>query len=142
MMEPLISIQIQGNQSFFEPGDQIDCDYQIDAVDADDIQAVEASVVWCTEGKGDEDMGVHYFERRMPSDSNGDLRQWRRFQTAPPNSPLSYFGHLIQIRWCVRVRAFLRHGKQSCFETPFQLGNVTSQKPLPEPAEGEVSKAT
>lgn len=142
MMEPLISIQIQGNRSFFEPGDSIDCDYQIDAVDADDIQAVEASVVWYTEGKGDEDMGVHYFERRMPSDSNGDLRQWRRFQTELPNSPLSYAGHLIQIRWCVRVRAFLRHGKQSCFEIPFQLGNVASQTSIAEPTEEEVSETS
>ncbi len=124
MMEPLISIQIQGERPFFEPGEQLQCDYQIDAVDVDEIQAVEASVLWYTEGKGGEDMGVHYFERRVPSDTDQDLRQWRRFETILPNSPVSYDGGLIQIRWCVRVRAILRQGKQCCFEIPFRLGNV------------------
>ena len=126
MMEPLISIQIQGNRPCFQPGEVIECDYQIDAVPAEDLTAVEASVLWYTEGKGGEDLGVHYFERRLPSDADGDLRQWRRFQTTLPNSPLTYDGALIRIRWCVRVRAILRQGKQCCHEHPFRLGHVDS----------------
>jgi hypothetical protein len=125
-MEPLISIQIQDNRPCFRPGDVLECDYQIDAVPADDLAAVEASVLWYTEGKGGEDMGVHYFERRMPADAHGDLRQWRRFQTVLPNSPLSYDGTLIRVRWCVRVRAILRQGKQCCHEQTFRLGHVDS----------------
>ena len=125
-MEPLISIQIQDIRPYFNPGDLIECDYQIDAIPADDIQAVEASVVWYTEGKGDEDMGVHYFERRVLSDDENDLRQWLRFTTILPNSPLSFDGELIQVCWCVRVRAFLKQGKEYCFEHPFRLGNVES----------------
>ena len=127
-MEPLISIQIQDIRPYFNPGDLIECDYQIDAIPADDIQAVEASVVWYTEGKGDEDMGVHYFERRVLSDDENDLRQWRRFTTILPNSPLSFDGELIQVCWCVRVRAFLKQGKEYCFEHPFRLGNVESSR--------------
>ena len=73
-------------------------------------------------------MGVHYFERRVPADPDDDLRQWRRFETVLPKSPVSYDGELIQIRWCVRVRAILRQGKQCCFEVPFRLGNV-GEKP-------------
>ena len=124
MMEPLISIQIQDERPVYEPGDPIECDYQIDAIEADEIQAVEASVLWYTEGKGGEDMGIHYFERRVPADADGDLRQWRRFRTVLPNSPLTYDGQLIQIRWCVRVRAILRQGRQCCYEVPFCLGRV------------------
>ncbi len=123
-MEPLISIQIQGDRPHFQPGDVIECDYQIDAVEPEELLVVEASIVWTTDGKGSEDLGVHYFERRLPADADGDLRQWRRFQTTLPNSPLSYRGSLIQIRWCVRVRAILKHGKQYCHELPFQLGCV------------------
>jgi hypothetical protein len=126
MKEPLISIQIQGNRPGFQPGEVLECDYQIDAVSVDDLLAVEASVLWFTEGKGGGDLGVHFFERRLPSDAEGDLRQWRRFQTTLPNSPLSYDGALIRIRWCVRVRAMLRHGKQSCGERVFRLGAVES----------------
>ncbi len=123
-MEPLISIQIQDLRPYFEPGTTIDCDYQIDAVDLSELQAVEASVLWFTEGKGGEDMGIHYFERRVPADADGDLRQWRRFQVTLPNSPLSYDGQLVRIRWCVRVRVILKQGRQYCAEHPFQLGAV------------------
>ncbi|MCA9216227.1 MAG: hypothetical protein KDB27_24330 [Planctomycetales bacterium] len=124
MMEPLISIQIQGDQKFLLPGDVMTCDYQIDAVAKDDLQAVEVSVMWHTEGKGDEDLGVHYFERRVPADvEDHDLRAWRRFETIMPNSPLSYDGELLKVFWCVRVRAFLRQGRQFSAELPFQLGD-------------------
>ena len=93
------------------------------------LQAVEASVLWYTEGKGDEDMGVHYFERRVPADvDDGDLRQWRRFRTPLPNSPLSYHGEIFSILWCVRVRAFLKRGKQSFYELPFRLGSIDSPR--------------
>ena len=124
MIEPLISIQIQRDRPSFEPGEVIECDYQIDAIPAEEIVAVEASVLWYTEGKGGEDMGIHYFERRLPADAEGDLRQWRRFQTVLPNSPLTYEGSMIKVRWCVRVRAILKQGRQCCFEHAFRLGRV------------------
>lgn len=125
-MDPLISIQIQGDRPVFLPGDEIDCDYQIDAIGREDLVAVEASVIWITEGKGGEDLGVHYFERRVPADADGDLRQWRRFRTSLPNSPLSYDGAIIKIRWCIRVRVILRQGKQYFADHPFRLGQAGS----------------
>ncbi|MFO0916038.1 MAG: hypothetical protein U0795_23980 [Pirellulales bacterium] len=128
-MEPLISIQLHGKSPYYRPGDILECDYQIDAVSRDALQAVEASVLWYTEGKGDEDMGVHYFERRVPADvDDGDLRQWRRFRIPLPNSPLSYQGEIFSILWCVRVRAFLKRGKQSFYELPFRLGAIDTPR--------------
>jgi hypothetical protein len=125
MIEPLISIQIQGDQKFLSPADTLICDYQIDAIPKEELQAVEVSVMWYTEGKSDVDMDVHYFERRVPVDAEGqDLRTWRRFETVMPNSPLSYDGQLFQVRWCVRVRAFLKQGRQFSSELPFQLGDA------------------
>lgn len=125
MTEPLISIQIQGDQEFLSPGDIMTCDYQIDAIPKKDLQAIEVSVMWYTEGKSNEDMGVHFFERRVPADAEDqDLRSWRRFETPMPNSPLSYDGELMRVRWCVRVRAFLKQGRQHSSELPFQLGEA------------------
>ena len=125
MIEPLVSVQIQAQNGAFVPGDTITCDYQIDAVGADDLQAVEAAILWYTEGKGDEDIGIHFFERRVPADAEeNDLRSWRRIQTVLPNSPLSYEGEIIQIRWCFRVRAFTKYGKSYSSELPFLLGEV------------------
>jgi hypothetical protein len=123
--EPLISICLDGLRKQFQPGDELGCEYQIDAVEAHDIVAVEASVLWYTEGKGDEDLGVHYFERRIPTDAEeGDLRPLRKFRTRLPNSPLSYRGVILSVFWCVRVRVFLRRGKDVYYDYPFLLGLV------------------
>ena len=112
--EPLISICLDGQKKQFQPGEELGCEYQVDAVDAQDIQAVEASVLWYTEGKGDEDLSVHYFERRIPTDAEeADLRPLRKFRTRLPNSPLSYHGVIMKVHWCVRVRVFLRRGRRS-----------------------------
>lgn len=125
MIEPLISICLDGAKKHFSPGEELVCEYQIDAVPASDVQAVEASVLWYTEGKGDEDLTVHYFERRLPTDvDDGDLRPMRRFRTVLPNSPLSYRGAILRVCWCVRVRVFLRRGKDAHADYPFQLGDI------------------
>ena len=122
-MEPLISIQLHKNRKTFSPGQSLECDYQIDAVGKDEIHAVEASVLWYSEGKGEEDMSVHFFERRVASDTQDrDLRSLSRLSTILPNSPLSYDGMIVKIHWCVRIRAFLRRGRQSSAQQPFQLG--------------------
>jgi hypothetical protein len=103
-MEPLVSIRQLAPRRTYRPGQQLVCEYQIDAIDAEDIAAVEASVLWFSEGKGDEDLGVHFFERRTPDDAEGrDLRRLHRFETVMPRCPLSYSGAILKIRWCVRV---------------------------------------
>jgi hypothetical protein len=113
----------------FYPGEELECECQIDAVEPREIQAIETSVLWYTEGKGDEDLGVHYFERRVPGDAEGgDLRPLHRFKTVLPGSPLSYPGQIVKVRWCARVRLFLRKGKELFFEQPFELGSVAPAK--------------
>lgn len=125
MTEPLLSLCFGGSKKHFSAGEEMICEYQIDAVEASEIQAVEASVLWFSEGKGEEDLGVHFFERRLPADADEmDLRPLRRFRTRLPNSPLSYSGAIVSIRWCVRLRLFLRRGKEFVLEQPFTLGNV------------------
>lgn len=122
MIEPLISLQFLSSGGVYRSGDLLRAEYQIDAVASDDVQAVELSILWYTEGKGDEDLAVHFFERRVAADADdGDLRRLYRFKTELPNSPLSYSGEILTIRWCGRVRIFLRRGKELFFDQPFQL---------------------
>lgn len=122
-MEALISIQLFGHEPSYQPGDLLRCDYQLDAVDPADVQAVEASVLWFTDGKGDEDIGVHHFERRVAADDpDANLCQLRKMRCILPNSPLSYDGEIFRICWCVRVRAFLSRGKETSLDYPFWLG--------------------
>jgi hypothetical protein len=128
-MEPLVSLQLREPHRVFAPGDDLVAEYQIDAVAAEEIAAVELSVLWHTEGKGDEDLAVHFFKRRVPADAEeGDLRRLYRFRTVLPRSPLSYSGQIVKIRWCARARVFLRSGKEVFFEQPF----VIAAAPLPQ----------
>jgi hypothetical protein len=121
----LISVRLQDPRREYAPGDTLVGFYQVDAPEATRLAAVEASVLWNTLGKGDEDMSVHYFERRSPADvAEGDLRQLWRFETVLPKSPLSYDGAILKISWCVRVRVFLERGKETAADLSFQLGGV------------------
>jgi hypothetical protein len=68
-----------------------------------------------------------------------DLRVLRQLRTVLPNSPLTYAGVTLKIRWCVRVRAFLRRGKVAFFEQSFVLGNVPPARPVVEPEAHDVT---
>jgi hypothetical protein len=123
--EPLLSICLGGGRKHYSGGDDITVEYQVDAIELAEIQAVEASILWFTEGKGEEDLGVHFFERRLPADAeDGDLRPLRRFTIPLPNSPLTYDGAIVRIRWCVRLRLFARRGKEYVLDYPFTIGSV------------------
>jgi len=86
------------------------------------FQGLEASVMWYTEGKGDEDLNVHHFRRWSDSQLNSlDLGQSHALDCALPLTPLSYEGTLVRIRWCVRLRLFCSVGRDSVAQVPFQL---------------------
>jgi hypothetical protein len=140
-MEPLISLGLRRPKEAYEPGETLEFEYQLDAVDPQEIQAVEASVLWYTEGKGDEDLAVHFFERRVPAEVEGEnLCPLHQVATRLPKSPLSYDGAIVKIRWCVRVRVFLKRGKETFLEIPFQLGHVPAPvlpEVVPESAVGD-----
>jgi hypothetical protein len=135
LRQPLVSIQIDGRQQQFQPGEVLAAAFQIDAVQPHELSAIEISVLWFTEGTGDEDLAVHYFERLSnESMPELDLSELRRFQTILPNSPLSYEGLSVKICWCIRVRVFLRGGREFVSEKIFQLGRVPLAQPVPEAA--------
>ena len=114
----------------FQPGDFLKCEYNVTLQPDHDIQAIETSVIWLTEGKGDSDMGVHFFERRQKQSLTGEtFKQPQRIGTVLPASPLSYEGHILKIRWCVRVRLFLPGIEQITEDQYFQLGHVRAFNP-------------
>lgn len=123
-MTPLISIRLDQPHRAYQGGEEIQCQYQVDRVELDQLQAVEASLLWYTEGKGEEDLGVHYFERNTPSPADPDIRPLRQFTTTLPGSPLSYEGIIIKIQWCARVRVFLQDGSTYTHDQAFLLGKT------------------
>ena len=128
-----IEILFDDDRTEFLPGDELSGQFLVVPDDARTLKAVELSVLWYTEGKGDEDIGVHYFERFDALDGANDLRRPTSFRTRLPNSPLSYQGAIVKIVWCVRVRAFPQRGDDFMSEERFRLGNISAVE-VPESA--------
>jgi hypothetical protein len=125
MNENDVVIHLEGGKSVYHPGDLLQASYRVNSDTDRDVKAVEASVLWYTEGKGTEDFGVHHFERTAGESNHPlDLRQLPRLSTRLPASPLSYGGVVLKIRWCVRLRVFLAWGQEIIVEKAFQLGEV------------------
>jgi hypothetical protein len=125
MSLPTVRIRFDGNGRVYRPGETLSGEYRLESIRREEIKAVEVSVLWHTEGKGDEDLAVHDFRRLAVEDGDWvDPRYPGRFSTVLPNSPLSYQGLIVKLRWCVRVRVFLARDKEVVGELPFQLGNV------------------
>lgn len=124
-VQPNVMIRFDEDQRVRQPGETLTGEYWIESLAADQIKAIEVSVLWHTEGKGDEDMAVHEFWRREGGgDQPTDPQSPERFSTTLPNSPLSYEGQIVKVLWCMRVRVFPIQGREIVREKRFQLGAV------------------
>jgi hypothetical protein len=125
MTEPRILIHFEGKKTVYEPGEVLAGQVRIEPAPSQDIKAIELSILWYTDGKGDQDLHVRYFRRwSQDGDLPLELGEPLRFQTVLPQTPLSYDGLIIRIRWCVRVRIFRSRGRELVEEVPFRLGRV------------------
>jgi hypothetical protein len=123
---PHVLIELDKHPTIFRPNQAISGRYRLDMSRwRAEVQALEWSIAWATEGKGDLDQGVHAIGKTGASDEGvAKPDQWRRFETILPRSPLSYDGLIIKIHWRVRVRVVFGRKKEWVAELPFRLGNV------------------
>lgn len=127
-IEPALGLRLTTLQPGLEPGDMLEFEYCIQRISAQMIERLEVSVAWYTEGKGSEDMGVHFFESHPRTElAKSALSQPRRIELKLPTTPLSFEGKLFKIRWCIRLRLFLADGREKNAEQRFYLGSVTSE---------------
>jgi hypothetical protein len=121
-------IRLLGLQPTYMPHDVLEFDYRVSNIERDSISAIEVSVVWLTEGKGTEDLGVHSFQRLTGNAlASTDWNEPQKVRVPLPDSPLSYEGRLLKISWCVRVRFYLNDGTELVAQQPFYLGTVTRE---------------
>ncbi|GAB5403769.1 MAG: hypothetical protein Aurels2KO_20000 [Aureliella sp.] len=124
--EPAIGLRFLGLQNALEPNELLEFEYCVRRVTPEQVDRLELSVIWFTEGKGTEDIGVHLFQTLSSDDlCTHGCEEPRRISTLMPATPLSYEGQLFKIRWCVRIRLFLKNGREITTEQPFYLGNLT-----------------
>ena len=121
MNQTRIEIQLD-KKRLYEPGDFLICEYQIEPGDDFEINVLEASVLWSTEGKGEQDIGVHFFERKKALPASAYLQR-QKLSTVLPASPLSYWGRILKVDWFVRVKIFLANGRTLTENRQFQLGS-------------------
>lgn len=133
MSEPHVKISFDDDARSYMPGESISGQFKLESFDPNDVKAIEFSVLWYTEGKGDEDLDVHEFRRIESDDMNWTaFRREERFETVLPLSPLSYEGLIMKIRWCARVRVFPKRGREIVTELPFVLGKLQPARPIAE----------
>ena len=115
-------MRVSGLRACYRPAEQLDFCVALHATAAATCSAIELSVVWHTEGKGNEDMTVHYF-RRLAASQLAEVASQGRIacSTRLPAGPCSYDGRIVRIRWAVRVRMYMSSGEESLIERPFSL---------------------
>ena len=118
-----VIVEIDNPKPLYTPGDMLAGWYRLTGDELPELQKLEVSVQWHTEGKGEENLGVHFFEKAS-LEQDPDAGSVRRFSTRLPQSPLSFEGLIVKILWSVRVRAQVRGGKELLGVARFRLGDV------------------
>jgi hypothetical protein len=91
---------------------------------------VEHSILWYTEGKGEEDLGIHFFDRVAGEPAATAADGTVSFGTRLPASPLSYEGVIVKIRWCARIRLFFATSRDFVSEHVFEMGTLPPARPV------------
>ena len=120
--QPAVNVALCREDGIYHAGRRLQATWQISRVPLEQIQGVEISVMWHTEGKGDEDLHVHHFHQINESQiRRTGLADHQSIQCQLPVTPLSYHGRLIRLQWCIRLRLFMASGKEIVTEQPFYL---------------------
>ena len=115
--EPGVRMGFDREERVYAPSEPMSVRYAVEGAATVPLVAVERSVLWYTEGKGEEDIGVHFFDRLTTRSVPEQRLDVGSFKVLLPSSPLSYEGIIVKIRWCVRIRIF--------FDTRVAVGERT-----------------
>lgn len=117
-----MNVTLCREDGIYQAGGELTAKWRIRRIPIDEVQGVEVSVLWHTEGKGDEDLHVHHFHRLVENQiRRTGLADEQSVHCQLPMTPLSYHGRLISVRWCFRLRLFVSDGREIVAEQPFHL---------------------
>jgi len=125
-----VRVRLCNDEAIYQAESELTASCRISRVALADIQSLELSVLWHTEGKGDEDFHVHQFlrvsEQRL---RRAGILEEQSLKCVLPSTPLSYQGRLVSLCWCVRLRLYLNDGREIVSEQPFYV--VSADFPTP-----------
>lgn len=94
-------------------------------------EKIELSLGWWTEGRGDKDANIEHMLEWRSMESAGK----ESFEMKLPESPYSFEGHLISLKWALELRT--ANGKQS---TTLNLLIAPTDEPIALPLIEDESK--
>lgn len=115
-----LDVAVRLERDSYRPGEELVGAFQV-VGEPPERYSVELSVLWRTEGKGDEDLGVVLFREWSAGGPLFDFDRPQEFSALLPPSPLTYDGQLIKIRWLARVRVRWDHDREALAEEQFVL---------------------
>lgn len=127
---PRVTLTFDHPDRRYEPLDRLSVRYVVDGVDGERVRAIEHSALWFTEGKGEEDLGIHMFQRITDPALLPPVVNAGSFDAQLPASPSSYEGVIVKVRWCVRVRLFFDGARDFVSEHEFEIGSLTPARPV------------
>ncbi len=122
---PSLTIELCRPDRRYAAGQPIAIQWHLQHSDLSLLDRVELSVLWQTEGKGDEDLHVHHFQSWNESQlKQTDMCEPQSLRCTLPSSPLTYDGTLLRIRWFVRLRVYQTDGRDFHSQVPFRLSGL------------------
>lgn len=123
-LEPRVITEFDRPDRRYDPGETVRVSYRIRGIGDVAVRVIERSALWYTEGKGEEDLGVCFFERLADPQRMPPAVRDGEFSFRLPASPLTYEGTIVKIRWCVRVRMFFVGRRDFISEHVFDVGDL------------------
>lgn len=132
-LEPRVIAAFDRPSRRYDPEETVRVRYQVAGTGDALVRVIERSAVWYTEGKGEEDLGVCFFERLTDPETLPPQQRQGEFGFRLPASPMTYEGTIVKIRWCVRVRLFFVGRRDFVSEHVFDVGELPPAVPLGQP---------
>ena len=129
-LEPRVVVNFDRPSRRYDPQETVRLQYHVAGTGDAQVRMIERSALWYTEGKGEEDLGICFFERITDAEHLPPTQRQGEFAFRLPASPMTYEGTIVKIRWCVRVRLFFKGRRDFVSEHVFDVGELPPAMPL------------
>lgn len=123
-LEPRVITEFDRPSRRYDPEETVRLRYHVTGTGDAVVRVIERSALWYSEGKGEEDLGVCFFERLTDPQGLPPHKRRGEFAFRLPASPMTYEGTIVKIRWCVRIRLFFVGRRDFVSEHVFDVGEL------------------